>query len=109
MMDYDTLIRRAVCALEGTTRGERQALYERVRNTLAGILRASNQPRTDAEIVDECLALETAIKRSEASYSFLDGLSNLPPDARAALHSALDTMRRADTPLPPSRLAARAH
>ena len=51
MIDYYSLIRRAVCALESNTRDERHALYERVRNALAGMLLASDPSPTETEIV----------------------------------------------------------
>jgi hypothetical protein len=107
VIDYYSLLRNAVCALERNTQDERNALYERVRNALGGMLRAADPSPTESEIVDECLALDTAISRLEAPYSFLDTLSHLPPNARAALRSTLDTMRRTDIPLPPSKVAAR--
>jgi hypothetical protein len=106
-IEYYPLIRRAVCALENNTKGERHALYETVRNALAGMLRASDPSPTDSEIVSECLLLETAISQVEAPYSCLESLTHLPPHTRAALRSALDVMRGTDTPLPPSKLAAR--
>jgi hypothetical protein len=107
VIDYYPLIRRAVCALESNTQDERHALYERVRNALAGMLLASDPSPTETEIVDECLALDTAINRVEAPYTFLDSLTHLPAHARAALRSALDVMRETDTPLTASRLAGR--
>jgi hypothetical protein len=94
MIDYYDLIRRAVAALTNNTIEEREALYERIRNALAGILRASEPAPSEAEIVDACLALETAIRRVEAPYSFLETLAHLPPAARASLRHALDTMHQ---------------
>jgi hypothetical protein len=104
MIRYYSLIRRALCALESNTKAERYALYERVRNALAEILRASDPSPTEPEIVDECLALDAAIDRAEAAYTLLDTLTHLPPGARRALRSALDAMRRTETPLPFSAL-----
>ena len=82
MTDFYPLIHRAVSKLDSNTVEERHALYERARNSLAQILRGSNPPPTDSEIVRECLALEKAIVRAEAPYSFLDTLSHLPLDTR---------------------------
>jgi len=107
MSDYYVLVRRAVSALERNTEDDRRALYERVRNALAGILRASNPAPSEDEIMDECLGLEAAISRVEAPYSILRSLSNLPPDTRAALRSALDTMYQIDAPLSYSEPAER--
>lgn len=94
MIDYYDLIRRAVSALDNNNKEQREALYERIRNTLAGILRACEPAPTEAQIVEACLALETAITRVEAPYSFLDTLAHLPAAARSSLRHALDAMHQ---------------
>jgi hypothetical protein len=101
MTDFYPLIRRAVSTLERNTLEERHAIYERARNTLAQILRSSAPLPTETEIVGECLALDKAIARVEAPYSCLESLAHLPPQARAALQSTLDAMRRLDRPTAP--------
>jgi hypothetical protein len=63
MIDYNALVRCGVSALKTNIKDERQALYERLRNCLAGILRASNPAPTEDQVIEECLALEAAISR----------------------------------------------
>ena len=107
MIDYYRLIRGTISALEANTEAQRHALYDRLRNSLARILRDDSGAPNEDNIMEECVALEAAITRVEAPYSFVDTLSNLPSETRNALRDALDTMHKAGNPLAPSALIAR--
>ena len=65
MNDYYPLIARAVERLDRSTGEARRAVYERARKAVAQL--RSNQPALlDAEITEERLALEEAIRKVEA-------------------------------------------
>src|SRR5262245_61426986 len=63
MADYFPLLARAVAALSPNTREQRQALYDRARNTLIEKLRDPTVSQTDLKVESE--ALEAAIQRVE--------------------------------------------
>jgi hypothetical protein len=64
--DYDSLLTRAVSALENNTDEAREGLYERARAALLRQLRNGDPPASESEIAGHRLALEEAIKRVEA-------------------------------------------
>jgi hypothetical protein len=71
MADYYSLIARAVSHLPSTTDEARRAIYERARTALQERLR--NDPQiSDAEVVNECFALEAAISRVEEDFLLSD-------------------------------------
>jgi len=65
MHDYYPLIARAVERLDRSTGEARRAVYERAREAVAE-LRSNQLARLDAEITEERLALEEAIRKVEA-------------------------------------------
>jgi hypothetical protein len=67
MLDYYTLVRKAVAGLGENTGEGRRLLYERARTALVQQLRGIlDPPLTEAEITRERLALEEAIRSVEA-------------------------------------------
>ena len=58
MIDYYTLICQTLPILETNTEPERHLLYERVRNSLARILRDTRSAPNEDETIQECLGLE---------------------------------------------------
>jgi hypothetical protein len=80
--DYYPLIARAVERLDRSTGEARRAVYERARKAVAEL--RSNQPALlDAEITEERLALEEAIRKVEA-----EAARKSPTEARAEPRSA---------------------
>jgi hypothetical protein len=69
LADYYPLIERAIDALPSNTGEERRALYERARTALTAQLRGITPPLDEAEITQERLSLEDAIRRVEADQA----------------------------------------
>jgi hypothetical protein len=65
MVDYVTLIARAVATLSPNTREQRHALYDRARRTLADKLRTTDPTLSHTDLKAESAALEAAILRVE--------------------------------------------
>ena len=76
MADYFPLLARAVAALSPNTKEQRQALYDRARNTLIEKLRDPTFSQADLKAESE--ALETAIQRVE-----MDATRRTAPPPRA--------------------------
>ena len=66
MVDYASLLNRAVAALNPNTRELRQALYDRARKTLVEKRRASSPTLSNTDLSAESAALEASIRRVEA-------------------------------------------
>jgi hypothetical protein len=64
--EYDSLLTRAVAALQNNTNQTRENLYERAREALLRQLRNNDPPFSETEIAREQFALEAAITRVEA-------------------------------------------
>ncbi|MBF9234844.1 histidine kinase [Microvirga alba] len=69
MADYYPLIARAVEGLADSSPETRRAVYERARTALIGQLRTLDPPLSEADIHQERLSLDAAIKRVEAEYT----------------------------------------
>jgi hypothetical protein len=85
MADYHPLISKAVAGLASNAPGERQALYNRMREALSAALRTTEPPFTDFQIMRERLALEDAVSRVEEEAAQLGRdvipIDDLPADA----------------------------
>ncbi|HMF22429.1 MAG TPA: L,D-transpeptidase [Pseudolabrys sp.] len=68
MVDYVSLVGRAVATLNPNTREQRHALYERARKTLADKLRATDPTLAHTDLKAERAALEAAILRVERDF-----------------------------------------
>jgi hypothetical protein len=64
--EYDSLLTRAVAALQNNTNQTRANLYERATEALLRQLRNNDPPFSETEIAGEQFALEAAITRVEA-------------------------------------------
>src|SRR5262249_7382194 len=91
MVDYYSILTRAVASLNPNTGEQRRALYDRARQTLADRLRAVDPSLSHTDLSTESAALEAAIERIES-------------------HIAGDLAKRAAPPRPanPPRRAPRA-
>jgi hypothetical protein len=69
MIDYHTLILRAVAGLDPNTEETRRLVYERTRAALANHLQALNPPLSESERMQQRLALEEAFRRVEAEVA----------------------------------------
>jgi hypothetical protein len=65
MADYYPLISKAVAGLADDASGERQALYDRMREALSAALRTTEPPFTEFQVMRERLALEDVVRRVE--------------------------------------------
>lgn len=66
MADYDSILIKAVHALQPNTAKARQALYQRARSAMASEMGGAFPPFHGSQIVEAKQALETAIQRVEA-------------------------------------------
>jgi hypothetical protein len=64
-IDYYPLVYRTASTLAGETPDARHSLFERIRLILVNQLRSRQPPASHFEIMRECAALETAIRRVE--------------------------------------------
>ena len=104
MVDYHSLIARAVAGLEKNTTETRRALYDRARNALAAQSRRPDAPLTDVEIAPQRRALEDAIQKFEAEVSrqsHTDGV--LPNPVSTEVTGGLERRAERFTPGPPPR------
>lgn len=86
MVDYYSLISRAVKGIPPSMPGARQALYERARKTLVAEL-TSETPSAEAEIAAERHSLEAAIARVERELNappMRNGAASPPPVSRVS-------------------------
>ena len=65
MVDYYSLLVRAVSTLRPNTKDQRQALYDRARTTLVEKLRTTDPTLAHTDLKAERAALEAAIQRVE--------------------------------------------
>jgi hypothetical protein len=65
MADYYPLISKAVAGLADDASGERQAIYNRMREALSAALRTTEPPFTEFQVMRERLALEDVVRRVE--------------------------------------------
>src|SRR5689334_5047203 len=65
MVDYYSILTRAVASLNPNTSEQRRGLYERARKTLADKLRTVDPTLTQTDLRTESAALEAAIQRIE--------------------------------------------
>jgi lipoprotein-anchoring transpeptidase ErfK/SrfK len=82
MVDYYTILSRAVATSEAKDDRWRRALYERARRTLVKQMSARRPPVSRAEIADEIAALEAAVNRIESEQTWKDrgdGVGDPPP------------------------------
>jgi hypothetical protein len=78
MADFYPLVVKAVAGLAPDASGERQALYNRMREALTAALRTSDPPFTEFQIMRERLALEGAVSRVEGEVAQRDRESLVP-------------------------------
>jgi lipoprotein-anchoring transpeptidase ErfK/SrfK len=81
MVDYYSILSRAVTAPDAGDARWRRGIYDRSRRMLAGRLRTLNPPPPWAAIAAEEAALEAAIERIEAELSWSED-GAIAPDAR---------------------------
>jgi lipoprotein-anchoring transpeptidase ErfK/SrfK len=81
MVDYYSMLLRAVTAPGAGDARWRDGIYDRARRLLASRLRTLQPPPPDAEIAAEQSALETAIERIEAELSWAEQ-GAIAPDPR---------------------------
>ena len=81
MVDYYSILLRAVTAPGAGDARWRSTVYERARRMLASRLRAISPPAPPAEIAAEQAALEAAIERIESELSWTED-GAIAPDAR---------------------------
>jgi lipoprotein-anchoring transpeptidase ErfK/SrfK len=79
MIDYLSILARAVATLNPNTSEQRRALYERARQTLVDKFRASDPTQARAELTSELAALETAIQRIERDLARRAAPPSAPP------------------------------
>ncbi|NIX77887.1 histidine kinase [Microvirga terricola] len=101
MADYYPLIARAVEGLSDSAPETRRAVYERARTALTAQLRTIDPPLSEAQIHQESLALDAAIKRVEAEF-----VPQPAPSIKSifALQPAAADEPEAPTPAPSSGL-----
>jgi hypothetical protein len=86
MADYYPVLKRAIGALPNATGDSRRAVYERARTALLNQLSGYDPPLTPAEITDQRLSLEEAIRRVEsetagAAFGLPEGAPPVTPPA----------------------------
>jgi hypothetical protein len=70
MVDYYTVMARAVSGLPKNTAAARQILYERARAALVTTLTGQNPPVAEADVERERLALEKVFRKWRKNHCF---------------------------------------
>jgi lipoprotein-anchoring transpeptidase ErfK/SrfK len=94
MVDYYTILSRAVEGSEASDAAWRRNLYDRAQRTLTREMQARRPQPSQTEIARELAALEAAIERIEAERAGNESLDSEPPIAPAAA----DQSRLLDSP-----------
>ncbi len=108
MAEYYVVVAKAIAGLEKNTGEGRRAIYERARSALVSNLRGMNDPKlTEAEITQERLSLEEAIRKveAEAARRGRDPMPPAPPNENPAPTRRVrfrDFLARADYDTEPS-------
>src|SRR4029079_7130049 len=101
MIDYFSLLTRAVQSIDKNTKGARRSVYGCARTILTDSLRSTQPTLSELEVTDHLSALEEAIRRVESEQLGKDQLLQ-------STHTGLGSTPAAGPPPPRSRAAVRA-
>lgn len=97
MADYYAILARAVSGLEINSAQARQEMYEHARTVLIAHLDRSDPQRSALEIISEWTAVETAVRRVEATSGSVRERIPAP-----TLKSRLDALRKLHRDMKPA-------